>query len=303
MNLKPWFQKILLLCLGSMLVAPIALLSFSKESFQSPSGIALELDYRALQPGEVVLVIQKEKPGVTGMTVHFLDKVFSAVRGEKGGALCALVGLDVDVKPGSYPLGIELDKDNGEKEELQREILILPKKFQQRKFRVKAETLNPPPKLQARIKTESELMQAIYKQITPEWLAEGEFIIPFEAKAWPNFGQRRIYNNVPRSIHSGVDLLTPWGSPIRASNSGRIVLARDLVLPGRSVIIDHGMGLYTFYCHLSRISVKEGAMVKKGDIVAKSGNTGRSTGPHLHWAVKLQETRVDPFSLLGLPLI
>lgn len=301
MNL--WAKKIPALFLGILLGTASFLFSFSRDSFQSPSGIALELDYRALEPGEVVLVIQKEKPGVTGMTVHFLDKTFSAVRGGDGEGLFALVGLDVEVKPGSYPLNIVLDKANGEKEELQREILILPKKFQQRKFRVKAETLNPPPKLQARIKGESDLMQAIYKQITPEWLAEGEFIIPFEAKSWPNFGQRRIYNNVPRSIHSGIDLLTPWGSPIRASNSGRIVLARDLVLPGRSVIIDHGMGLYTFYCHLSRINVKEGAMVKKGDIVAKSGNTGRSTGPHLHWAVKLQDARVDPFSLLGLPLI
>jgi murein DD-endopeptidase MepM/ murein hydrolase activator NlpD len=303
MNLNLWAKKIPALFLGILLGTASFLFSFSRDSFQSPSGIALELDYRALEPGEVVLVIQKEKPGVTGMTVHFLDKTFSAVRGGDGAGLFALVGLDVEVKPGSYPFNIELDKANGEKEDLQREILILPKKFQQRKFRVKAESLNPPPQLQARIKRESELMQAIYKQITPEWLAEGEFIIPFEAKAWPNFGQRRIYNNVPLSIHSGVDLLAPWGSPIRASNSGRIVLARDLVLPGRSVIIDHGMGLYTFYCHLSRINVKEGAMVKKGDIVAKSGNTGRSTGPHLHWAVKLQETRVDPFSLLGLPLI
>ena len=75
-----------------------------------------------------------------------------------------------------------------------------------------------------------------------------------------------------------------------------------MIMPGRAVIIDHGMGLYTFYCHLSKIKVKEGDIVKKGDVIAKSGNTGRSTGPHLHWAVKLQDSRIDPFALLNLPL-
>jgi len=295
-------KKIWLAFLFLSVLAPGLLLSLARESFQSPKGVVIELDYRTLEPGEVILVTQKESPEVAGMAVRFLDKTYAAARRGQASDSFALIGLDLEVKPGSYPLDITLEKTDGGKETIEREILILPKRFPEKKFRVAPGSLNPPPRLLTRIQKESELMAAIYKEVTSEWLAEGEFIIPFDAKAWPNFGQRRIYNNVPWSVHSGVDILAPWGSPIRASNSGRVVLARDMIMPGQAVIIDHGMGLYTFYCHLSKIKVKEGDIVKKGDVIAKSGNTGRSTGPHLHWAVKLQDSRIDPFALLNLPL-
>ncbi len=295
-------KKIWQVSIAVSIAASAPLFSMARESFQSLRGVSIELSYRSLEPGEVILVTQKETPDVVGMTVHFLDRSYNAARRGPASDSFALVGLDLEVKPGSYVMDISLEKSNGGKEDVQREILILPKRFPEKKFRVRPESLNPPPQIMDRVRKESDLMETIYRQITPEWLAEGEFVIPFEAKAWPNFGQRRIYNNVPRSIHSGVDILAPWGSPIHASNSGRVVLARDMVMPGRAVIIDHGMGLYTFYCHLSRIKVKEGDFVKKGDLIAISGNTGRSTGPHLHWAVKLQDTRIDPFALTSLQL-
>jgi murein DD-endopeptidase MepM/ murein hydrolase activator NlpD len=107
---------------------------------------------------------------------------------------------------------------------------------------------------------------------------------------------------VPRSTHSGVDIAAPYGSPVRASNSGRVVLAKDLYFSGKTVIIDHGLGLFTFYCHFSRLEVGRGDMVKKGTVIALAGSTGRSTGPHLHWGVKLQGRRVDPAALLGLAI-
>jgi murein DD-endopeptidase MepM/ murein hydrolase activator NlpD len=118
----------------------------------------------------------------------------------------------------------------------------------------------------------------------------------------PNFGEKRIYNNVPRSSHSGIDIAAPFGSPARASNSGRVVLARDLYFSGKTVIIDHGLGLFTYYCHFSRLKVSRGEAVEKGSVIALTGSTGRSTGPHLHWGVRLHGSRVDPAALLGLEL-
>jgi murein DD-endopeptidase MepM/ murein hydrolase activator NlpD len=99
-----------------------------------------------------------------------------------------------------------------------------------------------------------------------------------------------------------VDIAAPYGSPVKASNSGRVVLARDLYFSGNTVIIDHGLGLFTFYCHFSRLKVSRGDMVKKGAVIALAGSTGRSTGAHLHWGVKLLGSRVDPVALLSLAL-
>jgi murein DD-endopeptidase MepM/ murein hydrolase activator NlpD len=89
---------------------------------------------------------------------------------------------------------------------------------------------------------------------------------------------------------------------VRASNAGKVVLASHLYLSGKTVIIDHGQGVFSLYCHFSRILVKRGVTVKKGALIGKIGNTGRSTGPHLHWAFKIFDSRVDPYSLVCLPI-
>jgi murein DD-endopeptidase MepM/ murein hydrolase activator NlpD len=142
----------------------------------------------------------------------------------------------------------------------------------------------------------------VYSVREEKWLGEGAFERPHPGGMTPNFGEKRIYNNVPRSTHSGVDIEAAYGSPVRASNSGRVVLAKDLYFSGKTVIIDHGLGLFTFYCHFSRLNVSRGEMVKKGAVIALAGSTGRSTGPHLHWGVRLLGSRVDPAALLGLAL-
>jgi murein DD-endopeptidase MepM/ murein hydrolase activator NlpD len=105
---------------------------------------------------------------------------------------------------------------------------------------------------------------------------------------------------VPRSPHSGADFVSPEGTPIRAPNAGTIVLARDLYFSGNTVVIDHGLGLFSLVAHLSAMEVKEGETVDAGAIVGRVGATGRVTGPHLHWAVRANGARVDPLSLLAV---
>jgi murein DD-endopeptidase MepM/ murein hydrolase activator NlpD len=115
-----------------------------------------------------------------------------------------------------------------------------------------------------------------------------------------NFGNRRVFNDQPRAPHSGADLKAAAGTEIHAANRGRVVLAKELFYSGNAVFIDHGLGVYTVYLHLSEILVEPGSIVDQGQVVGLAGATGRVTGPHLHWGARIVDARVDPFSLLKL---
>ena len=115
-----------------------------------------------------------------------------------------------------------------------------------------------------------------------------------------NFGHRRVFNGQPRAPHSGADLTAATGVEINAVNAGRVVLAKDLFFSGNAVFIDHGLGVYSTYLHLSEMLVEPGTMVEQGQVIGLAGATGRVTGPHLHWGVRILSARVDPFSLLEL---
>ncbi|NTV81091.1 MAG: M23 family metallopeptidase [Candidatus Aminicenantes bacterium] len=138
--------------------------------------------------------------------------------------------------------------------------------------------------------------------VTPEWLGDGPFALPHDAASWGNFGQRRLNNDVLQSLHAGLDLRVPFGEAIRASNAGAVAVASNLYMGGKTVIIDHGLGVFSSYGHMSELRVKRGERVKKGQTIGLCGSTGRSTGPHLHWAFKILDARVDPEAMLRLPL-
>ncbi|HZX49401.1 MAG TPA: M23 family metallopeptidase, partial [Nitrospirota bacterium] len=129
---------------------------------------------------------------------------------------------------------------------------------------------------------------------------DGNFIQPVAGDMSDNFGLRRIINGEQKSPHTGVDVDAPEGAPVQASNSGRAIFTDDQFFSGKTLIIDHGLGLFTMYFHLSEILVTDGANVIKGDIVASVGKTGRATGPHLHWGVRLNGARINPLALINL---
>jgi murein DD-endopeptidase MepM/ murein hydrolase activator NlpD len=277
---------------------------FPSNTYQTLSvdGMPVEFVFRSLQPGEVILAVLKKEPPAKAVRIQFLDKkyVLSASRPDE--KPFALIGIDLGVKPRSYTLRITAEKADGTKEDARREFLVEAKSFSQKRFWVKESLIVPPPQEQERIRREQELLQDIYNCITPEWLGSGSFIPPLDQEPFPNFGQRRIYNNRSPSLHAGVDIGAPWGTPIRAANSGKVVLASSLYFSGKTVIIEHGQGVFSIYGHMSNLLVKRGDAVKKGALIGKVGSTGRSTGPHLHWALKIYESRVDPFALVGMPL-
>ena len=266
-----------------------------KAVFQAPSGVFLELQFRSLQPGEVLFVSLPDPSGVRRAVVVFRDREYVLTNVLR----FAFVGLDLGLEPGSFPMTVTFEGTNGDREAVRRDIVVEAKEFPRKKLWVKESFAVPPKEVEERIRREAELVAWVYAIITPRWLGDGAFIQPNEGKVFPNFGQRRIYNDAPRSTHAGVDIAAPQGDPIRAANAGKVVLASHLYLSGNAVIIDHGLGVFSFYGHMSKLLVKRGQAVRKGDIIGKCGTTGRSTGPHLHWAVRVFDSRVDPFSLLA----
>lgn len=267
---------------------------------RTPSGATLELTLRAWQPGEAVLAQLTDQPAGVRTILCFQGKTYPLEAQGEGGAGLALFGLDVVLKPGVYELEIEDRPSGGMPVSESRSIEVWPKSFPRKSLTVKSEYVFFPPEVEERIRREAELLGTIYGIRSPAWRAEGAFESPHPAKALPNFGELRIFNGVPRSPHSGVDIEAGPDEVVRASNAGTVALASELYLAGNTVVLDHGLGVFTFYCHFSRILVKRGDAVRKGDPIGRVGSTGRSTGPHLHWGVRILNARVDPASLLGL---
>jgi len=140
----------------------------------------------------------------------------------------------------------------------------------------------------------------IYKTLSDKSYMSKPFIIPLESKITSDFGKARIFNDTLKSYHSGTDFRAKVGTPLIACNDGLVVLAKDRFYAGGSVIIDHGQGIYSCYYHMSKFDVKKGSVVKRGDTIGLSGDTGRVTGPHLHFSFRVGGEQVDPLQLIEL---
>ena len=134
-------------------------------------------------------------------------------------------------------------------------------------------------------------------------LWDSNFILPVQSKISSPFGAMRFVNNKVVGYHSGIDFPVPVGTPLKASNSGKVVLAKELTSTGNTLVIDHGMNVFSSYAHMSVLNVKEGDTVKKGDIIGKSGNTGFTTGPHLHFTISVGTTFVNPYLFIDSPVL
>ncbi len=267
-----------------------------------PTGPVIRLAYRSLQPGEPILIFLESDGTARSASVEFLGRTVDLRPGPGGRSVFAFLGIDLQAKPGSHVMNIKIRKAVGPVETIRKELLVESKEFPFTKLLLKKEFVTPPAAALERIKREAELVALAMSVVTPEWLGDGPFMLPHNAPNWANFGQRRLNNNVLESVHAGLDIRAPYGEPIRATNAGRVVIASDLYLGGKTVIIDHGLGVFSSYGHLSKLLVRRGEAVKKGVAIGLCGSTGRSTGPHLHWSVKIFDARVDPEAMLRLPL-
>jgi murein DD-endopeptidase MepM/ murein hydrolase activator NlpD len=150
----------------------------------------------------------------------------------------------------------------------------------------------------ARHKKEKIVRAEVYKKSAKYFLFNEAFDIPLNSYITSHYGNQRIFNNKKRSQHLGNDMRAAVGVPIPVSNRGRVVFTGNWFFSGNLVVVDHGMNVFTNYMHLSKILVTKGSIINKGDIVGLAGKTGRVSGPHLHWGVKIHGHNVDGFSLV-----
>jgi len=268
-------------------------------------GAPFEIQCRSLQPGEPILVRLKADAPAGPIRVRLGQEaiVLSKPVADDPGRSFALLGIDLGTKPGPLEIVVEVENPDRTIAATLFVLQVAARDFPTREFRIATSMVTPPSEQTERIRRESEMVAAILAVVSPEWLAKGSFQSPLpDFEPFPNFGQRRVYNKKVGSVHSGVDISAPRDTPALAPNDGRIVLASKLYFSGNTVIIDHGLGVFTHGCHFDELLVRRGDMVAKGQAVAKVGSTGRSTGPHLHWSVRILGARIDPYALLSLPL-
>ena len=262
----------------------------------APAPITITARSRSLQPGELVVLSIALAERADQIHVRAFDHDVVAYPDGDGGWR-ALVGIDLDVKPGTYHVTVDAGASHAH---ATHDLIVVKRVFRTRRLTVNDAFVTPPPSEQARIDREAALLAGVWQSPAAERLWNGAFVRPVPQEANSAFGTRSIFNGKPRNAHGGADFLSPAGTPIHAPNAGRIVVARNLYFSGNTVIIDHGLGLFSMLAHLSAIDVHEGDRVTTGEILGRVGATGRVTGPHLHWAVRAGGARVDPLSLLAL---
>ncbi len=214
----------------------------------------------------------------------------------------ALAGVDVETKPGKYELALVATLADGQLERTRRDVVVGAAKYKTEVLRVPERFVKPDPETMIRIEADRQLKKTAFAQqvLVAEW--SGRFEVPVNTQPSEGFGTRRTFNGQLASIHKGMDYHAAPGTPIVAANAGEVVLAAPLFYEGNCVIVNHGQQFMTIYMHLSKLLVKEGDKVEKGQQVGLSGATGRATGPHLHVAVRWQDAYLDPAELWALPL-
>jgi murein DD-endopeptidase MepM/ murein hydrolase activator NlpD len=175
---------------------------------------------------------------------------------------------------------------------------VVPKEYEAEFIKVDMKKIKLSPKAQKRANAEQVILNKLYASSADDFLFNGPFQEPMTSFKTSVYGKKRVYNNRKHGQHLGIDYRAPIGEKVPAANSGKVVLARDLFYTGWTVLIDHGLEVFTNYGHLSKTLVKEGTMVKKGEIIGLSGNTGRTSGPHVHWGVKIQGQYVNGVTLV-----
>ena len=243
-------------------------------------------------PGDIMTVTIKGAESVQG-TLFGKSLYFN----EAKASFKAIVGIDLNIEPGEYPLVLTVND-----KKLTRTVTISKKIYPVQRLTLPKDMVVLSPENEARVEREQKRMSALWP-VDSIRVWNAAFIDPLPGKKIGTpFGVRRIINDIPKNSHSGVDITADVGEPVYAPNDGVAVLVDDQFYSGNSVVLDHGQGIYSMFFHLSKINVRYGQAVMKGDVIALVGSTGRSTGAHLHWGVRIQGAKVDPMELIKLKL-
>lgn len=276
--------KAFALCL--VLSAALPGLSITAERPAQPK---IVLEPKKAGPGDILTVTVKNAAGPVEGTFNGKKLYFN----EAKSSMKAVLAIDLFSEPGPYKLHIAAGGKN-----IVRTVTISPKKYPVQRLTLPEDMVVLSPENEARVERELKIMAALWPvDSLRRW--NGGFIDPLPGREIGTpFGVRRFINKIPKNPHSGVDVSADEGEPVLAPNDGVVALVDEQFFSGRSIVIDHGQGIYTMFFHLSQIGVVHGQAVMKGDVIGNVGSTGRSSGPHLHWGVRIQGARVDPLALL-----
>jgi murein DD-endopeptidase MepM/ murein hydrolase activator NlpD len=290
----------------NLLLLPLVAVLAIDANAQSPSATVTPAIVEAGAP-ELIRVTAPANAKIEGQWLGHAVQFFPARSGadQRSGAdraaWYALAGVDVEAPSGTSTLKISVRSHNTSRE-IVSTIAIHPAHYRTSSITVEPKFVEPGPGDQKLIEAAVKAKEKALAQSADHPLWSGSFVAPVKAQATDSFGTRRMFNGKLASIHKGTDFRAHMGTPVMAGNSGTVILAQLLYYEGNCVMIDHGLGLTSISMHLSRIDVKPGERVKKGQQIGLSGATGRVTGPHLHWAIRWQGAYLDPAKLLRLNL-
>jgi murein DD-endopeptidase MepM/ murein hydrolase activator NlpD len=252
-----------------------------------------DLPLAAPVPGGVAIVCVGRAPAPAPQVEFDGQRVLVA---RVGDVWQAVVGLPLALRPGAHELSVLDGERTGRairfrvgRRDYETQHLTLANRRQ----------VDPEPEDLRRIAREQESLVRAFSTFSDTALDSLAFDLPSEGRVSGGFGLRRFFNDEPRQPHSGLDIAAPEGTPIAAPAAGTVIEIGDYFFNGLTVVLDHGQGLVTMYNHLSRADVAKGARVARGQKIGEVGQTGRVTGPHLHWSVSLNNARVDPALFLS----
>lgn len=274
-------MKSMALALAVLIAAPLA--PVAAATSELPRSLAV--------PGGVVILDVPGEPE-RAPVVNFDGNRVMVLPGTNGWR--AIVGIPLAREPGAASIEIRSGKVT-----LTQGFTVAGKAYATQRLKVAPKHVDLSPENAARVEREQPHIRATLATFSDAPPVTMNFAPPVRGPRSSSFGLRRVFNNQPRNPHSGMDIAAPTGTPIYAPAPGKVIDTGDYFFNGNSVFIDHGQGLVTLYCHLSKIDVTAGTEVKTGDKLGEVGATGRVTGPHLHWGVALNRAFVDPALFLG----
>jgi hypothetical protein len=255
-----------------------------------------------LESGSPVLFrIELDQPA-DSLQGTWLDHPLGFTRSRQGNIWTALAGIDVEQTPGTYSLELAAIEANGRERHAGLQVTVLAGSYKTTTLHVAEKYVQPDAATLKRIAADKAVKDAAFARTISEPLWNGSFRSPVPFAPTDSFGTRRMFNGELASIHRGTDFHAGSGTPVVAANDGVVIIAQGMFYEGNLVVVDHGQQFSTLYMHLSKIEVKVGDRVHKGQRLGLSGATGRVTGPHLHFGVRWQGMYVDAVKLLKLTL-
>lgn len=268
--------------------------------FLSLHAFHVEISSSEVANGKTVLFVFEKEKGVQYKSLLYNDKYYTILQHPLSKSrMYALLPISYYEKPSDKKVKLLYEEKEKEREKTYF-LRVKDAQYKKENIKVSNSKVHLSAKDKKRASKEYSEAMKVYNTVSPKSYISSEFIAPLQSKITSSFGKARMYNDTLKGYHSGTDYRAKVGERVITANDGVVVLVKKRFYSGGSIVVDHGQGIYTCYFHLSRFKVKEGERVKKGQVIGLSGKSGRVTGPHLHFAARVNGVQVDPLQLMAL---